>query len=41
VVQPVASVMVAHDLVAFSDFEVRENDSDEWALRCARVMSNN
>jgi hypothetical protein len=31
VAQPAASAMVTHDIVAFPNFEVQENDSDEWA----------
>lgn len=40
VARPAASVLVTHDFVAFLDFEVGENDSDEWALCRVRVMSS-
>jgi hypothetical protein len=33
-----ATIMVAHVFVAFPNFEVMENDSDEWVVRRVRVM---
>lgn len=38
--QPAANVMVAHDFVAFPDFEVGEKGSDESARHRARVVSS-
>jgi hypothetical protein len=40
VAQPAASFIMAHDFVAFLDFEVVEKDPDETVLRRARVMSS-